>query len=93
MDTLKGRWLRLDGGYIFEIRAVDPNGKIDAVYLNPRPIHIAKAEAARDGSALTVFVEFRAPNYPATPTHSPTIRSMTNSEALIFRLHCSRSLM
>ena len=34
--TLNGRWLRLDGGYILEIRAVDPRGKIDALYLNPR---------------------------------------------------------
>ncbi len=65
-DTLKGHWLRLDGGYIFEIRAVDPNGKIDAVYLNPRPITIAKAEAVRDGSKLNVFVELRAPNYPGS---------------------------
>ena len=36
-DALNGRWLRPDGGYIFEIRAVDASGKIDAVYLNPKP--------------------------------------------------------
>jgi hypothetical protein len=65
-DTLNGRWLRLDGGYILEIRAVDPSGKIDAVYLNPKPINVAKAEATRDGSILKVFVELRAPNYPGS---------------------------
>jgi hypothetical protein len=65
-DTLNGRWLRLDGGYVLEIRAVDPSGKIDAVYLNPKPINIAKAEATRDGSKLNVFVELRAPNYPGS---------------------------
>ena len=65
-DTLNGRWLRLDGGYVLEIRAVDPSGKIDAVYLNPNPINIAKAEATRDGSKLNVFVELRAPNYPSS---------------------------
>ena len=73
-DTLKGRWLRLDGGYVFEIRAVDPSGKIDAVYLNPKPINIGKAEATRDGSQLNVFVELRAPNYPGstyTLTYDP----------------------
>ena len=64
--TLNGRWLRLDGGYIFEIRAVDPSGKIDALYFNPRPINIAKAEATSDGSKLNVFVELRAPNYPGS---------------------------
>jgi hypothetical protein len=65
-DSLKGRWLRLDGGYVFDIRAVDPSGKIDGVYLNPKPINIAKSEATRDGSKLNVFVELRAPNYPGS---------------------------
>jgi hypothetical protein len=65
-ETLIGRWLRLDGGYILEIRTVDPSGKIDALYLNPRPINIAKAEAMRDGSKLNVLVELRAPNYPGS---------------------------
>ena len=73
-QTLNGRWLRPDGGYILEIRAVDPSGKIDAVYLNPKPINIAKAEATRDGSTLKVLVELRAPNYPGstyTLTYDP----------------------
>ena len=65
-ETLIGRWLRLDGGYILEIRGVDPSGKTDALYLNPRPINIAKAEATRDGSKLNVLVELRAPNYPGS---------------------------
>ncbi|MGH2361894.1 MAG: hypothetical protein ACRDGM_15315 [bacterium] len=64
--ALKGRWLRPDGGYILEIRNVDANGKIDAVYLNPRPISVARAEATRDGSTLKVFVELRAPGYPGS---------------------------
>jgi hypothetical protein len=49
-----------------DIRAVEPRGKIDAVYLNPKPINIAKAEATRDGAKLNVFVELRAPNYPGS---------------------------
>ena len=65
-DKLNGRWLRLDGGYVLEIRSVDASGKIDAAYLNPRPINIAKAEATRDGSTVKVFVELRAPNYPGS---------------------------
>ena len=65
-DVLNGRWLRPDGGYILEIRSVDASGKIDAVYLNPKPINIAKAEATRDGSTLKVLVELRAPDYPGS---------------------------
>ena len=73
-DTLNGRWLRPDGGYVLDIRSVDTSGKIDAVYLNPKPINIAKAEATRDGSTVKVFIELRAPNYPGstyTLTYDP----------------------
>ena len=73
-DKLNGRWLRPDGGYVLEIRSVDASGKIDAAYLNPRPISVAKAEATRDGSTLKVFIELRAPNYPGstyTLTYDP----------------------
>jgi hypothetical protein len=65
-ETLNGRWLRPDGGYVLEIRAVDANGNIDALYFNPRPINVAKAEATRDGAKLNVLVELRAPNYPGS---------------------------
>lgn len=73
-QTLNGRWVRPDGGYVLAIRAVDPSGSIDAAYLNPRPINIAKAQATRDGSTVKVFVELRAPNYPGstyTLTYDP----------------------
>jgi hypothetical protein len=63
---LKGRWLRPDGGYVLEIRDVDAGGTIEAAYLNPRPINVARAEATRDGSALKVLVELRAPGYPGS---------------------------
>jgi len=63
---LSGRWLRPDGGYILDIRDVDASGKIDAVYLNPRPIHVARAEASGDGAAPQVFVELHAPGYPGS---------------------------
>jgi hypothetical protein len=74
LRALRGRWLRPDGGYILDIRDVDARGKIDAVYLNPRPITVARAEATRDGATLQVFVELRAPGYPGstyTLTYDP----------------------
>jgi hypothetical protein len=73
-QALHGRWLRPDGGYILDIRDVEANGTIDAVYLNPRPITVASAEATRDGSTMQVFVELRAPGYPGstyTLTYDP----------------------
>ena len=72
--ALSGRWLRPDGGYILDIRGVEANGTIDAVYLNPRPIPVARAEATRDGSTPKVLVELRAPGYPGstyTLTYDP----------------------
>jgi hypothetical protein len=73
--ALSGRWLRPDGGYILDIRDIDARGTIEAVYLNPRPITVARAEATRDGSTLKVFVELRAPGYPGSTymlTYDPT---------------------
>ena len=74
-QALQGRWLRPDGGYILDIRNVEASGTIGAVYLNPRPITVARADATRDGSTLNVFVELCAPDYPGsmyTLTYDPT---------------------
>ncbi len=64
---LIGRWLRPDGGYVLEVRAVDgASGRMDAAYLNPRPIHVGKAEAKEEGGKLTVFVELQDVGYPGS---------------------------
>ena len=60
---LKGRWVRPDGGYTITIKSVDAGGKLDAAYANPNPLPFAKAEAARDGKTLKVFLELRAGGY------------------------------
>lgn len=91
-QMLNGRWLRPDGGYILEIRSVDSGGKIDAVYLNPKPINIAKAEATRDGSTLKIFVKLRAPNYPGS-TYTMTYDQEHDQlpGGFIFRRYSSRA--
>jgi hypothetical protein len=58
--------MREDGGYVLEIRSISPEGKTDAAYFNPNPSAVAKAEAFREGDAVTLFVELRAPNYPGS---------------------------
>lgn len=62
----KGRWQRPDGGYVLEIKSIAANGSMDAAYFNPKSIHIAKAEASRDGDATKVFIELRDVNYPGS---------------------------
>jgi hypothetical protein len=64
-QKLVGRWLRPDGGYVLEIRACDAaTGRLEASYLNPRSINVARAEAKREGGKLTVFVELQDADYP-----------------------------
>lgn len=73
-QKLKGKWLRPDGGYIIEIKKLDDNGKMDAAYYNPKPIHVARAEATRNGADIKVFIELRDVNYPGstyTLTYEP----------------------
>ena len=73
-DVLKGRWLRPDGGYIIQIRNIDPSGKMEAGYFNPRPINVSRAEATRDAGKMKVFIELRDTGYPGstyTLTHDP----------------------
>lgn len=65
-EKLVGRWQREDGGYVLDVRSISPDGKVDAGYYNPNPITVARAEAFREGDALTLFVELRAPNYPGS---------------------------
>jgi hypothetical protein len=75
LAKLQGKWLRPDGGYILELRSAAADGKMDAAYFNPRPIHVAKAEASAAGASVKVFIELRDVNYPGstyTLTYDPT---------------------
>jgi hypothetical protein len=74
LQRLRGRWQRLDGGYVVEIRSIAGGGAMEAAYYNPRPIHVARAEASRDGGAIRVLIELRDVNYPGstyTLTYDP----------------------
>lgn len=52
---LKGNWLRQDGGYVIEIRSMSSDGKLDAAYFNPNPIHAYRAEATQEGTTLKLL--------------------------------------
>lgn len=88
MMALRGRWVRTDGGYVIEIKSVDPGGQMQAAYYNPNPVNVSRAQAARSGAAVTVFIELRAPGYPGstyTLIHDPqsdTLKGIYHQAAL-----------
>lgn len=61
---LVGRWLRPDGGYILTVKTVAEDGTVAAIYNNPNPVHVSRAQTViRDG--LTILaVELRDRGYP-----------------------------
>src|SRR6476660_9328624 len=61
--VLRGRWVRVQGGYVITINSVDPAGRLDASSANPRPLPFHKAFVTSDGSSLELIFELRAPGY------------------------------
>jgi hypothetical protein len=64
--ALLGRWARTDGDYLLEVRAVDGTGKAQVNYFNPRPVHVARAEARREGEQCTLVVVLEDVGYPGS---------------------------
>jgi hypothetical protein len=64
--TLKGRWVRPDGGYIIVIKGVDAAGRVDAEYLNPKPIPVSRAEMTRSAGTVKLFIELQGVGYPGS---------------------------
>jgi len=65
-ENLIGRWLRPDGGYIIEISSISADGRMDAAYLNPQPINVARAEASWKKGRQEVFIELQDTGYPGS---------------------------
>jgi hypothetical protein len=63
---LIGRWVRSDGGYVLDIRKVQSDGKLEAAYLNPKPINVSKACANITTGKIELFVELRDKYYPGS---------------------------
>ena len=63
---LVGRWFRLDGDYLLQIRSVRADGSMDAGYLNPRSIKVSKAQVTRQGEQTSVYVELNDVGYPGS---------------------------
>jgi len=65
-DRLLGRWVRTDADYVIEIQHASDDGKLDAAYFNPNPIHIGKAGWNLKDSTLIIELELRDVNYPGS---------------------------
>jgi len=74
VQSLKGKWLRPDGGYVIEVKTVEDGGAMDVAYFNPQPIKVSKAEASQEGAITKVFLELRDVYYSvstSTLTYDP----------------------
>ena len=83
-SQIVGQWVRGSGGYVLDIQNVQPDGKLHAVYLNPRPINISKARANAGTGSIDLFVELRDKHYPGSYY---TLTYDTKSDCLIGVYH------
>ncbi len=67
-NQLVGRWVRTDsdGAYLIEIKSVAADGKLDAGYFNPNPIHVGRSEWQQKNGSLMIVVELQDVNYPGS---------------------------
>ena len=79
-QKLIGNWVRTDGGYIIAVRSVDPAGRVDASYVNPRPINVSRAEAVVTGKTARLFIELRDEGYPGS---TYTLEYDSTNDALV----------
>ena len=66
--------MRRDGNYTIEVKRIDPSGKVEAVYFNPNPVKVSKAEASTEGGDLNLLLELPGQGYPGstyTLVHDP----------------------
>ena len=63
---LVGSWRRADSDYTIVIESASPEGRLQARYLNPRPINVSKAQWQKDGSRLRLMVELQDQGYPGS---------------------------
>jgi hypothetical protein len=79
-DRLIGRWVRPDGGYVIEIRSIHPDGKVDAAYFNPRPIHVSRSNVSDEGGIIKLFIELQGQGYPGS---TYTLKYNSESDVLV----------
>ncbi len=79
-DRLVGSWVRPDGGYVIEIRKIHPDGKVDAAYFNPRPIHVSRSNVSEEDGIIQLFIELQGQGYPGS---TYTLKYNSELDALV----------
>ena len=65
-NKLVGEWIRSDGDYRLKILSATADGKLDAGYFNPDPIHVERAEWLIKDKNIIINVVLRDINYPGS---------------------------
>jgi len=65
-EMIVGEWLRSDGPYTIKIIEVQDEGKMNAEYYNPGPIHVGRSGWRLKEGELQIYVELQDENYPGS---------------------------
>ena len=60
------QWLRVDGGYILDLKKFNSDSTLDAAYLNPNPIHISETKWKVQEEYLYFYILFDDEGYPGS---------------------------
>jgi hypothetical protein len=65
-NKLIGNWVRTDAPYNLDITELLKDGNLKAEYLNPKSIHVEKANWANANGVIQIYIELRDENYPGS---------------------------
>jgi len=79
-DKLVGKWVRPDGGYVIQVSKIHSDGKVDATYFNPRPIHVSRSNVSEEGGIIQLLIELQGQGYPGS---TYTLKYNSELDALV----------
>ena len=65
-SALVGEWIRLDGGYVIQVREVKTDGSVDVGYFNPKEINIAEAKVSEWKGLNKLLIKLQDEGYPGS---------------------------
>jgi hypothetical protein len=65
MLAIQGRWIRTDAPYVIDLSHAQ-GGSLQALYFNPKPIHVSKTDAVEQGGMVQVMIELQDVGYPGS---------------------------